>query len=308
VLVVVGAAVVVVVGPVLVVVASVVVVGAVVVVASVVVVGAAVVVGAVVGGAAVVVGSVTGGWVLVTATVENASLLVVVPAVAGAWALTGPAALLGPVSGVEVERVGAVVGARGPVGGGDAGLWASSVGRASAGARFGGDGWGSRVAEATRAARTPVVSPKATSMSRQGHRDLVRCRGGDGRCRGGGVDMGMVPVRRQRQGRHGPLSRSVAWPYPVTPLAAFALSGAFDKWTRSEHRTLVSLPRHAAHAKACRHGHPRASRLMIVAWSTFGPHAIGAERFATVSSGLRRQVIRAGCRRDPAETGSRAEP
>jgi hypothetical protein len=46
------------------------------------------------------------------------------------------------------------------------------------------------VAEATRAARTPVVSPKATSMSRQGHRDLVRCRGGDGRCRGGGIDMG----------------------------------------------------------------------------------------------------------------------
>ena len=184
VLVVVGA--VVVVGPVLVVVGA-----AVVVVASVVVVGAAVVVGAVVGGAAVVVGSVTGGWVLVTATVENASLLVVVPAVAGAWALTGPAALLGPVSGVEVERVGAVVGARGPVVGGDAGLWASSVGSASAGARFGGDGWGSRVAEATRAARTPVVSPKATSMSRQGHRELVRCRGGDGRCRGGGVDMGM---------------------------------------------------------------------------------------------------------------------
>jgi hypothetical protein len=26
------------------------------------------------------------------------------------------------------------------------------------------------------------------------------------------------------------LSRSVAWWYPVTPLAAFGLSGAFDKW------------------------------------------------------------------------------
>jgi len=44
------------------------------------------------------------------------------------------------------------------------------------------------------------------------------------------------------------------------------------------------------------------------AWSTFGPHAIGAERFATVSSGLQREIIRAGCRRDPGETGSRAEP
>ena len=66
------------------------------------------------------------------------------------------------------------------------------------------------------------MSPKATSMSRQGHRDRVKCRGG-------GFDMGVVLVRRQRQGRHGPLPRSVAWSYPVTPLAAFALSGAFDK-------------------------------------------------------------------------------
>jgi hypothetical protein len=135
----------------------------------------------------------------VAPTVENASVLVVVPAVAGAWALTGPAALVGPLTApgpaaeVVVERVGALVGARGPVVGDDAGLRAGSVGTvgsARAGARLGGAGWGSRVAEATRAARTPVVSPKATSMSRQGHRDLVRWRGGDGRCRGGGVDMG----------------------------------------------------------------------------------------------------------------------
>ena len=27
-----------------------------------------------------------------------------------------------------------------------------------------------------------------------------------------------------------PLPMSDAWSYPVTPLAAFALSGAFDKW------------------------------------------------------------------------------
>ena len=137
--------------------------------------------------------------------VENASLLVVVPAVAGAWALTGPAVVVGPltaggpVSGGVVEPVGAVVDARGAVVGVDAGLgagWVRRVGSARAGARLGGEGWGSRVAEATRAARTLVVSPKATSMSRQGHRDLVRCRGGglrcrggDGRCRGGGVDM-----------------------------------------------------------------------------------------------------------------------
>ena len=170
-----------------------------VVVTRVVVVGAAVVVGSVVGKAVVVVGPVTWGWVLVASTVEDASVLVVVPAVVGAWPLTGPAALVGllsargPVAEVVVERVGTVVGARGPVVGVNVGLGAGSVGtvgRARAGARCGGDGWGRRVAEATRAARTPVVSPKATSMSRQGHRDLVRWRGGDGRCRGGGVDMG----------------------------------------------------------------------------------------------------------------------
>jgi hypothetical protein len=187
-----------------VVVGPVVVVGSVlVVVARVVVVGAAVVVGAVVGGAIVVVGPVTGGWVLMAPKVAKASVLVVVPAVAGAWALTGPGELVGPltargpVSGaVVVERVGAVVGARGPVEGVGASLGAGSVGTvgsARAGARRGGDGWGSRVAEATRAARTPVVSPKAISMSRQGHRDLVRWRGGDGRCRGGGVDIGHGP-------------------------------------------------------------------------------------------------------------------
>jgi hypothetical protein len=213
----------------------VVVVGPVVVVGSVLVVVASVVM---VVGAAVVLGPVTGGWVLVAPKVENASLLVVVPAVAGAWAMSDPAMVVGPltargtVSGVAVERVGAVVGARGAVVGGDADLGAGSVatvGSARAGPRRGGDGWGSRVAEATTAARTPVVSPKATSMSRQGHRDLVRCRGGDGRCRGGGVDMGMVPVRRQRQGLHGPLCRSVAWSYPVTPLAAFAPGCGFDR-------------------------------------------------------------------------------
>jgi hypothetical protein len=231
--VVVGSTAVVVVGPV--------VVGSVLVVVAsvVVVVGAAVVVGAVVGGAAVVVGPVTGGWVLVAPKVENASVLVVVLAVAGAWAVTGPAVVVGlltaggMVSGAVVELVGALVGARGLVVGVNAGLGpgaVGTVGRARAGARLGGAGWGSRVAEATRAARTPVVSPKATSMSRQGHRDLVRCRGGDGRCRGGGVDMGMSRFDGNvKKACTAHSLWSVAWSYPVTPLAAFALSGAFGK-------------------------------------------------------------------------------
>ena len=110
-----------VVGWVLVVVASVVVVGMVVVVGTVVVVGAVVVVGTV-----VVDGAVTGGWV-VAPKVENASVVVVLE-VAGACAVTAPAALAallgsrGTASGVGTERVGTVVGARGPVVGVDAGL------------------------------------------------------------------------------------------------------------------------------------------------------------------------------------------
>jgi hypothetical protein len=254
--VVVGSAPVVVVGPV--VVGSVVV-----VVATVVVVGAAVVVGAVVGGAVVVVGPVTGGWVLVASKVENASVLVVVSAVIGAWALTGPAVVVGPltirgpVSGAGVERVGALVGVRGPVVGVDVGLGVGSVGtvgRARAGARLGGAGWGSRVAEATRAARTPVVSPKATSSSRQGHRELVRCRGGDGRCRGGGVDMGMSRFDGNVKACTAHLSRSAASLYPVTPLSAFGLSGTFDVWDAINAPNLGRPVQACAHAKACRHG------------------------------------------------------
>ena len=44
------------------------------------------------------------------------------------------------------------------------------------------------------------------------------------------------------------------------------------------------------------------------AWSTYGPHAIGAERFLAVSSGLQRYFVRAGHRCDPGETSPGAEP
>jgi hypothetical protein len=134
---------------------------------------------------------------------ENASAIVVGPAVAGPAVVVGPLPARDPVSEVAVARVGAVVGARGPVVGVDTDLGAGSAGTvdsARAGARRGGDGWGSRVAEATRAARTPVVSPKATSPSLQGHRGVLRCRGGDVRCRGGGVDMVDCPGSTSIQG------------------------------------------------------------------------------------------------------------
>jgi len=113
-------------------------------------------------------------------------VIVVVPAVAGAWALAGPGLVVGlltassTVSGVGVERVGAVVDSRGPVVEVDTDLAAGSAwtaGSTRAGTRRSGDGRGDRVAEATRAARTAVVSPKATNPSLQGHRDIARCRG-----------------------------------------------------------------------------------------------------------------------------------
>ena len=64
-----------------------------------------------------------------------------------------------------------------------------TVGRATPGAGCGDGAWGgNKVAEATRAARTAKVSPKATSRNLQGRRGLARCRGG-------GVGMCIVPVR-----------------------------------------------------------------------------------------------------------------
>ena len=181
----------VVVGPVLVVVGPVVVVGSALVVVSRVVVDStlevetAVVVGAVMVGSGAVLGVVTGGCVVslgsgasdvarrpavvigrLTAEGLMAGLLVGGEgAVAGSWVVA--------VKDVDVEvRAGSVV----------------TVGSATPGARRGGSGWGSRVAEATRAARTAVVNPKATSSSLQGRRALARCRGR-------GVDMSLVPVR-----------------------------------------------------------------------------------------------------------------
>ena len=44
------------------------------------------------------------------------------------------------------------------------------------------------------------------------------------------------------------------------------------------------------------------------AWSTFGPHAIGTERFATVSNGLQRHVVLPGHRCDPGETSPGQNP
>jgi hypothetical protein len=159
-----------------------------------VVVGAAVVVAALVVGLAVVDGAVAGSWVVV-APEDGRAVPVVAPTLAGAGAVAarvvvaGP--LLAPCSGpgvVDGEVV--VVGSRSPVavvveadvGAGRVG----EVGSATPGARRGGWGWGSRVAEATRAARIAVVSPKMNSSSLQGRRGLARCRGG-------GVGMGRRP-------------------------------------------------------------------------------------------------------------------
>jgi hypothetical protein len=194
--------VVVVVGSVLVVVGPVVVGSALVVVSRVVVdstleVETAVVVGAVRVGSGAVLGVITGGCVvslgsgaldvvrrpavvidrLAAEGVVSGLLVGGEDAVAGSWVVV--------VKDVDVEvRAGSVV----------------TVGSATPGARRGGSGWGSRVAEATRAARTAVVNPKATSSSLQGRRTLARCRGR-------GVGMSLVPVRLFLPGQGCPWRR-----------------------------------------------------------------------------------------------------
>jgi len=151
-----------------------------------VVVGAAVVAAAVVVvGLAVVDGAVAVSWVVVASEDERAVPVVAPPTLAGAGAVAGRAVvglLIAPCSGPGVvEGGGAVVGSRSPVVVVDAAVGAGLVGEggsATPGARRGGWGWGSRVAEATRAARIAVVSPKTNSSSLQGRRGLARCRGG----------------------------------------------------------------------------------------------------------------------------------
>jgi len=194
--------VVVVVGSVLVVVGPVVVGSALVVVSRVVVdstleVETAVVVGAVMVGSGAVLGVATGGCVVSLGS--GASDVVRRPAV-----VIGRLAAEGVVSGLLVGGEGAVAGSwvvavkdvdvEGRAGS------VVTVGSATPGARRGGSGWGSRVAEATRAARTAVVNPKATSSSLQGRRALARCRGR-------GVDMSLVPVRLFLPGQGCPWRR-----------------------------------------------------------------------------------------------------
>ena len=196
--------VVVVVGSVLVVVGPVVVGSALVVVSRVVVdstleVETAVVVGAVMVGSGAVVGVVTGGCVVSLGS--GASDVVRRPAV-----VIGRLAAEGVVSGLLVGGEGAVAGSWVVVvvvKDVDVEVRAGSVvtvGSAAPGVRRGGSGWGSRVAEATRAARTAVVNPKATSSSLQGRRALARCRGR-------GVDMSLVPVRLFLPGQGCPWRR-----------------------------------------------------------------------------------------------------
>jgi hypothetical protein len=178
--------------------------GSVVVVAGsiVVVVGSAlVVVSSVVVGSTVVVGAVTVGRVVVAPNVVRALVVVVRRLVADAQVVAarvvavGPPAANGAVPGLVVDGAREVLGWRGrvvvvdaAVGGGSAG----NVDSAPPGGRpgVGGAGsWDTRAAEATRAARTEAVSPKANSVSRRG------CRGGS-RCRGGRSGMAaVVPVR-----------------------------------------------------------------------------------------------------------------
>jgi hypothetical protein len=183
----------------------------VVVVGSVVVVVVVVVVSCVVVGSTVVVGAVTSGWVVVAPNVVRAPVVVVRPAAVGVPLVAGWAS--GAVSGLVVDGAREVLGWRGRVVVVDADVGADPDGTvecAPPGGRVGVDGAGSRgtrAAEATRAARTEAVRPKAKSVSRQG------CRGGS-RCRGCRLGMAsVVPVRLVLPLLGLPTKRA---PYPPT--------------------------------------------------------------------------------------------
>jgi hypothetical protein len=165
------------------------VVGAMLVVVTNVVVDATVVVGAVVVGPAVVGGAVTMGWVMAP-TVEGAVVGVLRPTVAGAWVGADRVVVVGPLTALRpgfevVDGGGVVVVSRGgvvvvvvvldtDVGAGLVG----DVDSATPGTWRGGSGGGGGVAEATRAARTAVASPRTNSSSLHGRRGVARCRGG----------------------------------------------------------------------------------------------------------------------------------
>jgi hypothetical protein len=191
----------------------------VVVVGASVVVGAPVVVGTVVVLASVVVvemdvvgGAVTKGRMVVLLTVEPPTVIEVASTLACAWGITdGDIVVMvlrfgGAVSAAGVVRVDVVLGSREPVVGAEVDLEAGSAwaaGSARVRVRRGGAGCGMRAVEATRAARTAVVSPKATRSSREGHGEVARCRGPGFRCRGGDVGMVGCPGSMSAQGLHG---------------------------------------------------------------------------------------------------------
>ena len=145
------------------------VVGAMVVVVTSVVVDATVLVGAVVVGPAVVDDAVTMGWV-VAPTVEGAVVGVLRPTVAGAWVGADRVVVVGPLTAPALG-LGWGMGRRGGRFPGSGGVLDTDVGAglvgdvdsATPGTWRGGSGWGSRVAEATRAARTAVVSRRRTA-------------------------------------------------------------------------------------------------------------------------------------------------
>jgi hypothetical protein len=74
-----------------------------------------------------------------------------------------------------------------------------------------------------------------------------------GGAEGVGSTWRMVPGSTLLQGLYGPLSMSDASSYPVTPLAAFGLSDAFDNWDAINAQNLDQPVQACAHAKACRH-------------------------------------------------------
>jgi hypothetical protein len=72
-----------------------------------------------------------------------------------------------------------------------------------------------------------------------------------GGAEGVGSTWGMVPVRRHCKASTAHFLRSVARPYPVTPLGVFALGCRFDRWDAIKAINAPNLGRPVQACRAC---------------------------------------------------------
>ena len=119
-----------------------------------------------------------------------------------------------------------------------------------------------------------------------------------GGAEGAGSTWGMSRFDFIFKGRTAHLFRSVAWSYPVTLLAAFGLSDAFDNWDAINAQNLaqpVQPCAHAKHAGMKPSGWQVDGRGLVHVWST-------SHRMRAVPNGLQRSPAARRSRRPPLQS------